>query len=461
MTEKSKYDLNNSINQKDQIDNKIKYAQKILNIKNINDIKFDVDIMTELNNSNRLLGLSCEDINNDAYEKIMSHIQTNFLKVDQNAENWIREGTIKYLKESDSGVCPYCGQATLNIKELISVYKNYFSDAYTNFSDKTIEKLSENYVKIKQTLKDNQKIRLKEILIDLKAYYEFLPNDEYKTLVGELESNILNMENLISLYDSEVEKLLEIYTNKTETKKIKPYEPLECIKLEIMENTIKKIQDREKEINIIIEKINNYICKIQDGLKDNRMKEDSLELKKNIEKLELIELKDKWSDKCIEYSRLISDLDKLKEKIIKKQDALKNTMDDFLTKYFDKINHYLMIFGSKHFKIEKKISTNGNMPVISLNIKFKGQEVNEKNIKNVLSESDIRALALSIFWGKLTTKDEQVLSNTIIVLDDPITSFDKNRLLLTIDEIFTIHKICRQVIIFSHFENSLFHTSNL
>ena len=177
-----------------------------------------------------------------------------------------------------------------------------------------------------------------------------------------------------------------------------------------------------------------------------------MNVKRTVAQYELQELRMKSSQLCDDFLKLNEEYEQSKRTISHKQVILKKTMDDFLAHYFGYINYYLNIFGTKNFQIENSIQTSGNLPVVSLNLSLKGKKVDEKNIHNALSESDIRALALAIFWAKLKVKSEESLANTIVVLDDPIVSFDTSRMKQAVSEIYQINEKCRQVILLTHYE---------
>jgi len=71
------------------------------------------------------------------------------------------------------------------------------------------------------------------------------------------------------------------------------------------------------------------------------------------------------------------------------------------------------------------------------------------------SESDRRALALSIFWAKIELLDEQQKQNAILVLDDPVTSFDDGRIDRTIRLMEENRPAFRQIIVLSHYPRYL------
>ena len=63
------------------------------------------------------------------------------------------------------------------------------------------------------------------------------------------------------------------------------------------------------------------------------------------------------------------------------------------------------------------------MPTIQIIASFSGTDITPERIKSFFSESDRRALALSIFLAKAKTLSDDEKANTILVLDDPVTGF--------------------------------------
>ncbi len=87
-------------------------------------------------------------------------------------------------------------------------------------------------------------------------------------------------------------------------------------------------------------------------------------------------------------------------------------------------------------------------------------DVSEQNLSRIFSESDRRALALSVFWSGLSGLNDIDKKNTIVILDDPVTSFDNHRVSMVHQEIVGISENVRQVILLSHFEQGISHFLN-
>jgi ABC-type multidrug transport system ATPase subunit len=95
------------------------------------------------------------------------------------------------------------------------------------------------------------------------------------------------------------------------------------------------------------------------------------------------------------------------------------------------------------------------MPTVQLRVSFDGVPVTHNRLRSFFSESDRRALALSVFWARLVTRDEPNLARTVVVLDDPVTSFDAGRIDRTIRMVEAMLPRMRQVIVLSHYPDYL------
>ena len=221
--------------------------------------------------------------------------------------------------------------------------------------------------------------------------------------------------------------------------------------------------------------------KIKDGLKrlKNEIEKDITvysrsfkieeisQLKLNISQLEIQEKRYQkvWEDLCNEYIDLENKYKndfKPKEKVAFK---IKNEYaNNILSQYQSAINNILDKLGADFELTSFTIPRNRIEKIKLFSIKFKGYE-NEialtdsglgYNIINTLSDSDRRLLAFAFFVVDI--KNTENLSDHIIVLDDPMSSYDIDRKRLTVkvlrDELSNgQNEKPQQLIILTHEEN--------
>src|SRR5690606_19620379 len=110
-----------------------------------------------------------------------------------------------------------------------------------------------------------------------------------------------------------------------------------------------------------------------------------------------------------------------------------------------KVGEYLEKLGINHFTIDLNEEDDNE----NILIKYNNSEKIRKRLRNTLSDGEKTALAFAYFLSKVTTEVKDK-SNTIIVIDDPISSLDDNRLYQTAYWIHKEFKDYRQLFVLSH-----------
>ncbi len=143
------------------------------------------------------------------------------------------------------------------------------------------------------------------------------------------------------------------------------------------------------------------------------------------------------NEQCEKWKSLNNDIETQAKRIKKLTEELSVEQKQYLDSYFDSINRYFTLFGGRNYKIERgDLSNRGYKQVQAIKVLFHNKPIDK--INHVFSESDKRALALSVFISKIINLPDDIRSNTIVIFDDPITSFDENRMtsvIMTIDEL--------------------------
>ncbi|MEZ8321680.1 hypothetical protein AB6C72_25105, partial [Vibrio splendidus] len=175
------------------------------------------------------------------------------------------------------------------------------------------------------------------------------------------------------------------------------------------------------------------------------LKERGIELALSIQRFEK-------NDACIEYQQLSNDVEDLGNEIPRLRLELETEQTEFLEQYFAKINRYFNALGGREFALVHGINNQGNRPVNFFKVKFRGQDINESDLDKVFSESDRRSLGLAIYLSSLDALDTEELAKTVVVMDDPVTSFDDHRVGQTHKKLVELADRCEQLILLSHFK---------
>ena len=400
-------------------------------------ITFKEDIEDKYNEINNILSsqykFSQEDILNNFNEHKKKINADN-----KNFDKWIREGYTLNSKE----ICPYCGNS-LQGNKLVESYVVMFCENFIQYT-KDVERLQN--IKTSTSQFDELKNIINSNLIKIK---DLTP----KIFDASISSIHRDIEDLSYCLLQEVEDIINI-----KHKIDKQVESCIDLKLKNKYESIKKVdiagyQDIKKKINDIII---NYNTKLEEYNKHSAEYIGNLTIKSintniaNLEKeyTENINIfnRNKYNDKYEEYLKNLVKIKENEKRSKKLKNDFETTQSSFIGKFFTDINTYYDRLGSRNFIIEQETTKQGIKKIYTVKLKYKNKEI--EDLRFVLSDSDKRALALSIFLSKL--KNEDNLDKFIIVMDDPITSFDNERMSLFINILKEFDK-ANQIIVLTHY----------
>jgi wobble nucleotide-excising tRNase len=429
---------------------RLKEPTKILNLPEPQKIVFEKSkIIDKIKQFNSLLDKNYADIKEDALEKFNERLKNNFLG-SEDAENWIKQG-LSYCSDGKKDKCPFCGQNILEANQVIELYDSYFAPAYIEFAEEISSSLSAIILFLKKE-SFGKKTVLQEALIKIDKFKELIIEDDFFVKVLGLEAIIggIGEEGL----SESVKEVVNIAENKSQEKERSPYKKIDNIIITDLEKEFNEyFTDIEQGISIIEDCVRAIIL-FKDKYKDTALILTNVEkLKKELRLLECKAARIKEDKDCENYKLAIKEVSELDVKVKADELKLRSGQSVFIDKYFLEINELFKKFGSKNFTLEKEEDKHGYKPVYSLKVKFKGREIPDNNIRAVFSESDKRSLALAIFWAKINLKTDSEKNETIIILDDPVTSFDDNRVTNSIRLFKDAMTSIGQLIIFTHYPN--------
>lgn len=334
----------------------------------------------------------------------------NKLKEDTNLSNWVEKG-LEIHKSHDSVTCEFCGSTIPNgrIEEL----ENHYNDQ--------LKKLKEDIFALAAKIHEI-KISDATVILDRPIFYP-----EFQSAI-----DTYNFEN--DKLIKEINKSLEVYLKLLKDKENNPFSIIEEVtnKLsesysclvgnlinvkEVVESHNKKTQNFEKEINMAKKKLEFHY--LSEQLKDSK------------------------------YFRISDDL--VKEKMVLKTDEVAMRKKEERVVELEAIlsNEAL---GAEEFNNKLEGFLGYSEIKLVFNTDKKGYQILRKDTNqeaNNLSEGEKTSIAFIYFMIKIKENGNNI-SDSIIVIDDPISSFDSNKIFHSYAYLKYECKDAKQLFILTH-----------
>ncbi|WQT57500.1 AAA family ATPase [Helicobacter pylori] len=315
-------------------------------------------------------------------EKIKEHIS----KV---GREFIEKG-IELQKKMPDNACPFCTQEITN--NIIQAYTSYFN--------KRIEQFNQDSLEVSGILKKIlEQWNIKEILQSFERFEPFMKKD-FSTNKESLENALEQIKVLLEKLQKEVGKKEGVKNEKefqeTDKKLLENYEKLQqCV------NETRNILNQKKEQKKKLEKLKTE-------LKEARIKKakhDSYDSQKSKEEADRKE------------SALIRKHERL-NCLLKKIDNKLKGLYDQKRPDIETINNYLKALNLPKYSLDK-----------DYRIVLNSDALENSEAKIILSDGEKTTLAFAYFLArlKLFYKKED-LKNLVVVIDDPISSLDEQRI---------------------------------
>lgn len=415
-------------------------------------ISFSNSLIKDVERVNELLGTSFEGVHTEAKEKVFSHIKSN-LGNSENAPSWIRSGLTFPIGES----CGFCGQTLADdALALIDAYRQYFDESFERQVSAVMSALDQlmNGIQGPSFQKDLFQIEVNEGI--LRSYPEIEEFFNPTSLLEQHESLKARISLSFGMIESEHKRIIAECNRKIEHKRREVQSKVEKI-------DIQRLRDLSEEVSVLVDQYsdtieNTFLPPIKAfkaTLKPDVIENNLNSVKNEAEALKRKILRIEKDDSCTEYKRIKREIDSLNEEIPKLSEQLQKEQSEYIDKFFSLINANFKAFGSDDFQLKKELNSSGHEPIYFISVLYKKQKINEQKIERVFSESDRRALSLSVFWAGLETLGDEELSKTIVVLDDPVTSFDDHRVQSTHSRMAKLVGQVGQLILLSHYREGI------
>lgn len=394
-----------------------------------------VNIPTPPDGVFEVLRSTTETVSEEAEQRVKRHIADH---LDPRGEAWLRQG-LGYSDSRDS--CPFC-QQKLNDASAISLYREYFSQAYREHTVQ-IQRAMDS---VERTLSDEARTRIHEVLLKNQSIA-----DSWKDL-ADLNHLRFELHDLDTAWDSARERLRGAFHEKLRNPSDAPEETdrAEAALAGLIEELQKLSAHNEQ-----IQKANDQIA----DLKKASASADTVALESELRRLRNMQIRqqDETAALCDEYIAAQSKKAELEsEKKVTRQ-SLEAAATDLLTEHEKEINRLLACFGARFRITETKPSFSGGAASSTYKIAINDQPLSlgsgktpkgQPSFRTALSAGDKSTLALAFFLAKL--RRDTNLANKAVMFDDPLSSLDLFRLTFTQQEISRIAGEANQAVVLSH-----------
>lgn len=372
---------------------------------------------------------SIDSVHAEADQKVRAHIESHG---SPSIEGWLAAGQAF----DDRTHCPYCAQETTG-NDLVGAYKTFFSGAYV----KQIEIANSIAGQIGALIDRNtvrsfaEKVRTAAALASPWAEHMQLPAIQFNVEAAERALSELH------------ELLMPLAKQKEEA-------PTVAVVLATEEEEAYRIWNQiENEAN----DANNAILeaiKVIAAYREKIAKEDVLALRRQL--VALMASKTRYSAPAVQ---LIEELKKVRARQAqaeaekrKARDELDSEMAKVLGQYQTAINSLLLRFGASFSIQGMEANFRGSGPRTEYGLLLRGREIalegGAPSFATALSEGDKKTLAFAFFMA--SAFNDPKISERIVVVDDPMSSLDRNRRHQTRAILKSIHAVAEQTIIMAH-----------
>lgn len=422
---------------------------QILQRKNLENISNTVSIDDYIIALNSCLELSMNNVHEASKAIVTEH--KHKINNKDSFDGWAATG-IYHLDED----CPFCGQCLSDEAQvLIESYRAAFDTAFQEFIQTTKSQVVclQRDTLFNFTI-DNFVATHERNLATITSYIEesvteLLREQDFIQQLNNYFDNILQEFQAMNDIFADTNQIIQ---GKLSRKYEVPYnalEPVNFIALQTKLSTFNEILIEYSGVAGTINDILNTFKSEQNAaallVEKQQEEQRETDINNNRKRLNLDAL-------CAQYNSLNVQLDADQIKYDADKTALEQAQELFLDTYFSEINTLFRAIGSPNFDVSRRINRNGTRTVYDLEVRFKETLISNSKLNCLFSESDRRALALCIFLAKIHQLSNEDKGKAILVMDDPVTSFDNERISNILRILYALKPTIKQIIITTHYK---------
>ena len=409
-----------------------------------------VNFAQAINSINAVLASSLQIVHQDSLVSLKNHM-SNHVNNSATFKGWANQG-VAQIKDD----CPFCGQAlSADAQGLITAYQQAFNAEFDRFNKETRQTLNglrqpfsipntrENLIQLHQANKQ---------VFELYVEPQIRTNQDLVLLTASLEQK---HEDILASFDAVIansQQATKFWTPRLEQKLTTPYEPAQLITFDVLNTAASTSNKTISDYWVVAEQINAIFNAYKGSLNEVELNHQLTEITQQQTQANLTLKRIELEPLCVQYRQQLATFNDLNITYKAKKQQLEQSQTTYLDTYFDLINDLFRQLGSSNFEITKVPNNLGKQVIYDLRVKFKGEDISADKINTVFSESDRRALALCIFLAKVMSLPTEEKAKAILVLDDPVTSFDNERVALILNKLDELQQTIKQLVLTTHYK---------
>jgi wobble nucleotide-excising tRNase len=379
-----------------------------------------------------------QTLDTDAAAQVEAHL----FRLGPGSESWVAQGVRYVMEKAEApGSCPFCTQGLDGIGILDS-YRAYFSQEYARLK----QEVNGSIAFLGQTHGENAQVtfeRSLRIAVELRQFWSRF------VAIPEIQ---LDSAAIVAAWQAARDTVVKALSAKSAA-------PLE--KMELSEDALTAISQFEANCRTVA-KLDFQLRKANAAIEDVKRQSGTAnlgDLQGALSRLQAA--RERHLPETNNLCRAYLAAKEVKTAIEATRDQLKANLEDYrktsFPRYQEGINKYLERFNAG-FRIDGvtaadtrggptcnyEILINNTVVPVSRGADQKG----EPSFCSTLSAGDRNTLALAFFFASLDEAPN--LAETIVVIDDPISSLDDHRSLTTVQELRRVGDRVSQLIILSH-----------
>lgn len=373
----------------------------------------------------------------------VARIQEHLRTVGEDAEAWVSKG-MKYQasrSEKESRKCVFCAQ-DLSGSPVFVHYRAYFGDEYRNHQ----QMIRRVFDEFKQAHSPDAAMRFAHSVVAIEKSLQFW-------------SQFANLPDLSIESATVTEAWASVQEQVTEELRKKKADPLTAMQIsESVQGAVSTYEHHRRKIDALKQQIASANTVVQ-AVRKKAKSANFAQIESALNKLratkvrytqEVVSLCDAYSKEKQKKSDAAVRRDQYREQL----DGYRNTVfpahQEAINRYLQKINagYHLDEFKSANIRGGSTCIYNVVVNDTPVAVTSEAHQPGEPDFKNVLSAGDRNALAFAFFLAKLEC--EQVKDSKIVIIDDPITSLDEYRSLVTVQELRGLIDQVSQMVVLSH-----------